>query len=413
MGKVPGKAPKSFGPFEVIATLGRGGSSTVFKVRHNSTRAIAALKVCPKYLQLEAGAVERFKREFTAISPLHHPNVVRALALGEHDGAPYLVLEFVPGHNLEDRLKQKGPLPPQECLAIFLQVAEGLRYLHANRILHRDIKPSNILLTPDNQAKLGDFGLLKNLNDGIPLTRSRQSMGTVDYGAPEQFEDAKNVDRRCDIYSLAATFYSALTGNFPFGNSHSLQIMQRKLLNQFVPLRLLLPALDPAIDLFVNRCLAASPDQRPSDCDEFIAALQSCAAAQASIPASRAMSEYPKFKPAGGPERRATVRFAVDLTASIVPFHQNMRGRWEATILDVSREGLCLQIPRDVAVNSVLQVNLGKRQTPELVLVRWVKPGNGGMHIAGCLFVRLLPSQDFETLCSAGSVKKAGPAAKS
>jgi serine/threonine protein kinase len=389
-------SPKSFGPYKVIATIGRGGSATVFKVRHKSTGEVAALKVAPQHLQLEDGGVERFKQEFTAIHSLSHPNVVRALALGEHDGAPYLVLEFVPGQNLEDCLKQKGPLPPAECMAIFLQVAHGLRYLHSNHILHRDIKPSNILLTPDNQAKLGDFGLVKNLNDAIPLTRSRQSMGTIDYGAPEQFEDAKRVDRRCDLYSLAATLYSALTGKFPFGNSHPYQI---------VPLRLLLPALDPAIDRLVNNCLEASPDRRPNDCDAFIAVLQRCARGPVSVPASKAMSEYPKFKPAAGPERRTTVRFAVDLTASFVPFHQNMRGRWEATILDVSREGVCLQTPRDVAVNSVLQVNLGKRQTPELVLVRWVKPGKDAMQIAGCSFVRHLPNQDFEAIRSAGSGK--------
>ena len=124
--------------------------------------------------------------------------------------------------------------------------------------------------------------------------------------------------------------------------------------------------------------------------------------------ADSAAIDFPASKPTTGRERRTTVRFAVDLTATFVPFHQNMRGRWEATILDVSREGICLQTPRSVAVNSVLQVNLGKRATMELVLVRWVKPGKGETHIAGCSFVYVLANQDFEAICHTGSSKTFG-----
>jgi hypothetical protein len=264
-------------------------------------------------------------------------------------------------------------------------------------------------LTPDHQAKLGDFGLLKNLNEGMNLTRSGQSLGTIDYGAPEQFEDAKRVDRRCDLYSLAATLYAALTGKFPFGKGNHLQILSRKSLNQFVPLRLLLPSLDPALDRLVNRCLEASPAQRPSDCDEFMAVLRNCASRPAAG-AEVAGIDSPKCQPASGAERRATVRFAVDLTATFVPFHQNLRGGWEATALDVSRAGICLQTPRPVDVHSVLEVNLGKRAQVELVLVRWIKPGQGGKHIAGCSFVHVLEQHDFEALCRMGSSKTCKPA---
>jgi serine/threonine-protein kinase len=392
------KSPKAFGPFEVIAPIGRGATATVYKVRHNPTGKIAALKLGPSFAELEAGALERFEKEFTVIRPLRHPNVVRAIGIGKQDGASFLVMEFVPGQNLNDRLKEKGALSPQAAVAIFLQVAEGLCYLHGNQILHRDIKPSNIFVTPDDEAKLGDFGLLKNLNEGIHLTHSRQAMGTVDYGAPEQFEDAKRVDRRCDLFSLAASLYTAFTGKFPFGNGNHLQILQRKLLNQFVPLRLLLPALDPAIDQLVNRCLEASPEKRPSDCDEFIAVLKTAKTDLASPSLDAGEVDWPHGTPADA-ERRATVRFEVDLTATFVPFHQNMRGRWEATILDVSPGGVCLQTPRSVAVNSVLQVTLGKRPIPELVLVRWVKPGKGQMLIAGCSFVHPLSTQEVEAMC--------------
>jgi serine/threonine protein kinase len=407
--------PQAFGPFEVLEEIGRGATGTVYKVRHKPTGQIAALKTGPQMLLVEADADERFQRELSVIRPLRHPNIVRALVQGEHDGLPYLVMELVPGQNLHDYLQEHGALPVPEALGMFVQLVDGLGYLHANHILHRDIKPSNIFLAPGGGAKLGDFGLVKKLNDDRHLTGPRQAMGTIDYGAPEQFEDAQRADRRCDLYSLAATLYTALTAKFPFGKGGQLQIMQRKLFKQFVPLRLLLPALDPDIDRLVNRCLEPDPADRPADCDELAAVLRDCAARPPASAARPRLHELPKVKPAAGADRRASVRFAVDLTANFVPFHQNMRGRWEASILDVSVTGIRLQTPRDVAVSSVLQVTLGKRPTSELVLVRWVKPGKGDTLVAGCSFVRPLSNQDLEAICSAGArqrtaVRPGGPA---
>src|SRR5437868_12684686 len=119
--------PKCFGPFEVLAEIGRGGSATVYKARHKPTGAIAAVKVAPAFLNLEANSLERFKREFTALRQLRHPNVVSALGLGVADEVPYLVTEFVPGQNLEERLKVQASLACGEVKTIFLQVTEGLR----------------------------------------------------------------------------------------------------------------------------------------------------------------------------------------------------------------------------------------------------------------------------------------------
>jgi len=397
--------PKSFGPYEVLREAGRGGTATVYKARHKETGEIVAVKVAPSFLDLEADSLERFKREFTAIRQLRHPNLVRALGFGTQDEVPYLITEFVPGKNLEERLKLKERLPCGKTATTFVQVAEGLRYLHANHVLHRDIKPSNIFVADDNRAKLGDFGLLKKLTESLQLTRSRQGMGTMEYGAPEQFEDAKRVDRRCDLYSLAATLYTALTGKFPFGNGSYLQVMQRKFLNQYVPLRLLLPSLDPVIDRLVVSCLNPEPRHRPGDCDEFLAVLSAWRTRQAANPEREEAISLPRIKPAAGSERRVRLRFAVDLTATFVPFHQNMRGRWDATILDLSAAGIRLHTPRSVAVNSVLQITLGKGMASHLVLVRWVKPAKEQAQIAGCSFVHPLPSQEVKALCLAGTRK--------
>jgi serine/threonine protein kinase len=389
------RALKSIGPFELIAKIGQGGNATVFKARHQPTNKVVAIKVIPRLLEQQPGEFERFEREFTVIRELRHPNIVRSIGFGKESEILYLILEFVPGQNLEMRLKHQGCLSLDETKTTFIQIAEALRFLHANSILHRDIKPSNIFLTPGNDAKLGDFGLLKKLTEDSHITRTRQGMGTIEYGAPEQFDDAKRVDRTCDIFSLAATIYTALTGQFPFGIGGHLQILQRKLLHQFVPIRLLLPAIPAAIDQLVSRCLNPDPRRRPSDCNEFLDVLNSLPVCpdRPTDTGGVGASAVPRSRP----DRRATLRFAVDLSASFVPFHQKMRGRWEATILDISCDGVRLQTPRPIPVNSVVHISIGK-QVNSLALVRWVRPSEGPMQVVGCSFVRPLVRQDIEGL---------------
>jgi serine/threonine-protein kinase len=397
--------PTFFGPYEAVESIGSGATATVYKGRDPQTGQVVALKVCHGFMELEHTALERFKREFTAISRLEHPHLVRALATGEDRtrGITYVAMEYVPGQNLEQRLAARGPSTPEETIRIFLQVAEALRYLHANNLVHRDVKPGNILLDELDGAKLADFGLLKDLTVELRLTPTGSAMGTVEFGAPEQFEDASRVDRRCDLFSLAASLYTALTGKFPFGNGSQLQIIQRKVHNQFVPLRLLLPALDPEIDRLVNRCLEPCPDRRPDTCDELISVLQDCASRPSRGAGDSTETEPHAMKLRRSADRRASVRFAVDLTASLVPFHQKMRGRWDATILDISATGVRLEFPRDVAVNSVLEINLAGRVNSELALVRWVEPGGGQKRFVGCSFVRPLPERELEILCRAGA----------
>jgi serine/threonine protein kinase len=390
-------SPRYFGLYEVIETIGRGSSATVYKARQTQTGEIVALKAGPRFMTLEPGALERFQREFSAIRDLRHPNLVAAQAIHEHDGTPYIVMEYVPGQNLEQRLKTDGPIAMDKAIPLFLQLAQGLRHLHEHYLLHRDIKPSNIFLNGADQAKLGDFGILKDMTAPEQLTLSRRGMGTMEYGAPEQFEDARSVDSRCDLYSLAATLYTVLTGKFPFGNGGNLQVMQRKLLKQYVPLRLLLPSLDPAIDRLVNICLAPKSGDRPGSCDDLISILREIKPhAAANADDEKMVSDGGTA--ASGPERRASVRFQVDLTTTFVPFHQNMRGRWQAAILDVSSTGVRLQTSRPVAVNSVLQITLGESAITELVLVRWVKAGERDTLIIGCAFVQPLVQDQLDAI---------------
>jgi serine/threonine protein kinase len=390
------KTPKTIGPFELLERIGRGGAASVYKARHPDGR-IVAVKLVHRFMALDPTNLERFKREYSTIAELRHPNLVQTLDFGEIDEIPYLVLEFVPGQNLDQRLKQRGPLPIHEALTVFGQVARGLCFLHEQQILHRDIKPANILLGDDGQAKLADFGLLKNLSSDTMITRSRQSMGTMEYGAPEQFENAKNVDFRCDLYSLAATMYTALTGQFPFGVGGYMKILQRKLLHQFVPLRHLVPGVPDALDELIAHALQPQRDLRPADVSEFIAGLHEAQGPQ--LP-STPKSGPRKGKAAKEKERRAHVRAAAALPAAFVPFHEMKRGTWNATILNVSSGGLLLQASQPYPINTVLEVLPSGRGAAYLAQVRWTQTAIDQTHILGCAFVRPLSEGDLEEISS-------------
>jgi serine/threonine protein kinase len=386
----------TFGPFELLGKIGRGACTVVYKARHLPSGKLAAVKVLSHLAGLDAPSLERFKREFTVIRALQHRHLVRAVAFGEEKGLRYIVLEYVPGQSLEQRLKQHGPLSLEDAALVFVQVADGLRYLHTRSILHRDIKPSNIFLTNENTAKLGDFGLLKQLNESSQTTHTNQSLGTVEYGAPEQFEDAKRVDRRCDIFSLAATLYKALAGKFPFGNAGQMQTLQRKLTCQFVPLKVLIPSLNPVIDHLVSRCLDPDPRRRPNDCNEFLEVIGSLFPGPATPSSAETLVNAPESEPKK--DRRATIRYNVELAASFVPFHENSKRRWEASILDISPAGLRLQTNCPVTVDSVMQIVIGSSTVTELALVRWVQPAGDGMYNVGCAFVRPLAPKALEAV---------------
>src|SRR5262249_47233758 len=148
---------------------------------------------------------------------LDSPHVVRSLDFGAEGPALYLVMEFVPGPSLWDHIEARGRLPEAEAVPLIAQVGHALDEAHARGLIHRDVKPDNILLTADGQAKLLDFGLVKDVEGGQNLTETRTALGTPYFMAPEQFQDAKKADRRCDVYGLAATLYMAVTGQVPYG----------------------------------------------------------------------------------------------------------------------------------------------------------------------------------------------------
>src|SRR5262249_34870638 len=150
---------------------------------------------------------------------------------GHEQGLPYLVMEFVEGETLGQRIEREGRLTEDEAIRVIAQVAQGLQKAHRLGLVHRDVKPDNILLTRDGQAKLTDLGLVKDADSDLNLTRTGRGLGTPIFMAPEQFRRAKDADARCDIYSLAATLYMMVTGTLPFEACGPLDAWMKKINN--------------------------------------------------------------------------------------------------------------------------------------------------------------------------------------
>jgi serine/threonine protein kinase len=263
-------AMQSIGDYDLVERIAEGGMGVVYKARHRQSGQIVAIKVVPPHLATDPILRKRFENEFRAANSLDHPNIVRALEYGETGGSPYLVMEYVEGESLGQRLAREGRMPESEAIRIVAQVAQGLHRAHRQGLIHRDVKPDNILLTPDGQVKLADLGLVKEVETDLNLTRTGRGLGTPHFMAPEQFRNAKNADARYDIYSLGATLYMMVTGELPFRSCGPLDAWMKKVNNELTPPRKLAADLTERIDWAIRRAMSADPDQRPATCREFV-----------------------------------------------------------------------------------------------------------------------------------------------
>jgi serine/threonine protein kinase len=263
-------AMPSVGPYDLLEKIAEGGMGTVYRARHRDTGVVVAIKVMPPHMAGNPVLVKRFEQEFNAASRLDHPNIVRALDFGTAGGVPYLVMEFVEGESLGQKIQRDGRLPETEAIRIIAQVAQGLYRAHKEGLIHRDIKPDNVMVMPDGTAKLCDLGLVKELDADLNLTRTGRGLGTPHFMAPEQFRNAKSADQRCDIYALGATLYMMVTGELPFKSSGPLDAWMKKMHNDLLPPRKLVPSLSERVDWAIRRAMSADPEQRPTSCREFV-----------------------------------------------------------------------------------------------------------------------------------------------
>jgi serine/threonine-protein kinase len=371
------------GTYELLEVVGRGGMSTVHRGRHVPSGRIVAVKVMARERATDPVLLQRFEQEFAVARSLTHPHIVRGLDFGVSSGTPYLVMEFVEGQNLGQRVRYHGPLPASDAIRVNLQISEALQLAHANKLIHRDVKPENILVASDGRAHLTDLGLIKDLDGSADLTRSRAFMGTASYMAPEQFEDARRADARSDLYGLASTLFYSLTGMPPFAGRGNVAILRKKLSNDVTPLRRLLPAAPACLELAIRAALDASPARRPASCAAWIAALHEAAERLPPDLGRDATAPAPRVERRGVPRYPATM----DARCRHVPGRADP---WEAEIQDVSLTGVRLQMHRHFEVGAVLAVQVGDPTGtgigPLLARARWVRQAGERYWQVGCAF---------------------------
>jgi len=267
---------KSLGQFRIVERIGVGGMATVFKAYQPNLDRYVAIKVLPAYHARDPVFVKRFVQEARAVAKLIHPNILQIHDFGDQDNITYIVMEYVEGGTLKDRLKRALPVP--EAIDYMIQAAEGLDCAHRNGIIHRDVKPANMLLRKDGYLLLSDFGIAKILEGTTNLTRVGTGIGTPQYMSPEQ-GTGQAVDRRSDIYSLGIVLFHCLAGRVPYSADNPLTITVKHL-NEPLPVEMLRAAgVSAPIEQVVVRMTAKAAQDRYQTTDELINALTTALAA--------------------------------------------------------------------------------------------------------------------------------------
>ena len=270
------------GPYEIVAPVGAGGMGEVYRARDSRLDRTVAIKILASDLSSSPELKQRMEREARAISCLNHPNICHLYDIGSHSGTDYLVMEFLEGETLADRLRKRA-MPLNEILKVGIAIAEALALAHRNGIVHRDLKPGNIMLTQQG-AKLMDFGLAKSSLAGLdsasanapllsaartmseasplsPLTTAGAIVGTIQYMSPEQVE-GREIDGRSDIFSFGAVLYEMLSGKRAFEGKSQLTVASAILEKEPESLSTLKPRTPPALDRTIRKCLAKRADDR-------------------------------------------------------------------------------------------------------------------------------------------------------
>jgi serine/threonine protein kinase len=302
----PVPPPASFGDYEILGELGRGGMGVVYKARQKSLDRVVAIKMMREARLSSESDRGRFRAEAEAAARLKHPNIVTVYEVGDHDGLPYIVMEYVEGRNLSQRLAE-GPLPPRDAARLVAEAARAVQHAHDHGILHRDLKPGNILLSgvrgqgsgvsgagrrrliPDSFALtplVTDFGLAKRFEISATSVRDWRTqtgdiVGTPGYMAPEQASSRKDLTPATDVYALGVILYECLTGRPPFQATNPVQALMMVIEQEPVAPRLLVSGVDRDLEMICLKCLQKPPELRYATAGELAADLEAYLAGEA------------------------------------------------------------------------------------------------------------------------------------
>ena len=276
----PSSSQQQLGPYEVQELIGQGGMAEVYKGRHATLNRTVAIKMMRTDRADQSDFRTRFEREAQAIAQLRHPNIIEIFDFGLVNSTYYMVMAYIAGQSLSDYLQaNNGRISHTEALAYLSHIASALDYAHAQNIVHRDIKPSNVMLQPQTtvtgryySAVLTDFGIAKIRGGGTAITRTGM-VGTLDYIAPEQIQDARDVDGRADVYSLGVMAYQLLAGQLPFQGSNPAAILIAHMQQTPPDPRKFNPDLSETAVTAIYKAMAKTPSERFGTAGELAAAL--------------------------------------------------------------------------------------------------------------------------------------------
>jgi eukaryotic-like serine/threonine-protein kinase len=267
------------GRYRLEARIGTGGMSSVYRAIDETLERPVAIKLMNREIATDSDQLERFRREARAVAQLSHPHLVGVIDYGEDQGRPYIVLEYVEGETLKERIRRNGELDVSEAVAYAIEIARALGAAHARHIVHRDVKPQNVLIDEEGSAKVTDFGIARSLDDD-GLTADGRVLGTTDYVSPEQAL-GHDVTGQSDLYSLGIVLYEMLTGSVPFRGENQVAVAMKHVREELPDVQTLRPEVSASLAAVIDRATAKDLHERYRSDEELIADLEDVLALEA------------------------------------------------------------------------------------------------------------------------------------
>jgi len=265
--------------YKLTRLIGEGGMASVYEAEHEMLGTKVAIKILNSILSANTQIRERFKNEAKVMASLNHPNITRVIDFDENPQQLSIVMEYLEGEDLSQKIKKNGPLKDQQLNTIFSQTLSAFQYAHEKGIVHRDIKPSNIFILPDGQVKILDFGIAKLFGQSNEMTQTGTQMGTPTYMSPEQVKADKTIDNRSDIYSLGVTLYYAVNGKSPYNSTTESQF---DIFNKIVYEPLPDVTGNSKYNGIIKKACAKNREERYQNCNAWLAEMNNPTAANSS-----------------------------------------------------------------------------------------------------------------------------------